>query len=131
MSAISRSPTMSADAVSVSTDFDIFAHRPVQTSILETTETTYKHTTSVDQSDLDFLVPADNGAYIDLNLHLYLRRKLTESDGADMDNTDFTAVANNFLHSLFSQCSITLNGVMTTTVMELYHYRAYLETADV
>ena len=35
---------------------------------------------------------------------------------------------NNFLHSLFSQCSITLNGVTITPAAKLYRYRAYLET---
>ena len=41
---------------------------------------------------------------------------------------DFTAVANNFLISLFSQCSVNLNGVNITQASELYHYRSYLET---
>jgi len=45
-----------------------------------------------------------------------------------LDNTDITAVTNNFLHSLFSQCSIALNGVTITQATELYNCRSYFET---
>ena len=38
---ISRSPAMSTETLSVSSEFDIFAHKPIQTSVLETIETVY------------------------------------------------------------------------------------------
>ena len=66
--------------------------------------------------------------YIDLNIRLYICGKLTEADGSKLDATDYSALTNNFLHSLFSQCSITLNGVKISSAAEVYHYRAYLET---
>jgi len=47
-----------------------------------------------------------------------------KADGTNMDNIDFTAVMNNFLHSLFSQCSIALNGVTITQATELYIYQS-------
>ena len=103
---IFRFPTMSADAVSVSTVFDILATRPVHTSTRDDRDG-LKHKASVDQSDLEFLVPEDHDTYIDLNYHLYIRGKLTKADGADLENTDHTAVTNIYLHSLFRQCSIT------------------------
>jgi hypothetical protein len=119
---------MSVEAVSVSSEFDIFATKPVQTSTLDTTETAYKPIASIDQSDLEFLIPADYDTYIDLNIHLLIRGKLTKADGTELDSTDYTAVTNNLLHSLFSQCNITLNGVTITPAAGLYPYRAYLET---
>jgi hypothetical protein len=73
---------MSANAVSVSSELDIFATRPVQTSTLETTETAYKPIASIDQSDLEFLVPAYD-TYIDLNMQLYVRGKLVNADGVN------------------------------------------------
>ena len=118
---------MAADVVSASTEFDIFATRPVQTSTLETIETAYKPIASLDQSDLEFLIPADNDTYIDLNIQLYIRGKLVKADGAALEATDHTCVVNNLLHSLFEQCNISLNGVTITHAAELYHYRAYLE----
>ena len=89
----------------VSSEFDIFARKPVQESILETLDVVYKPIASDDQSDLEFLIPADNETYIDPDIKVYVRGKLTKIDGTALDEKDFTAVTNNFLHSLFSvQC---------------------------
>ena len=82
----------------------------------------------MDQSDLGFLIPSDDDTYIDLDIKLYIRGKLTKADGTALDNTDFTAVTNNFLHSLFSQCSIALNGLTITQASELYNYRSFFDT---
>jgi len=80
----------------------------------------------VEQSDLEFLIPAERDAYIDLNIRLFVRVKMTAADGKDLEASDFTAT--DFLHSLFSQCSITLNGTTVTQTTYLYQYRSYLET---
>jgi hypothetical protein len=45
-----------------------------------------------------------------------------------LDSQDFTAVTNNFLHSLFSQYNVTLNGMSITQSSEPYQYCSYLET---
>jgi len=74
---------------------------------------TYKTIASAEQSDLEFLIPVDNDTYVDLNMKLYIRGKIIKADGTNLDNTDFTAVTNNFLH-LFSQYSVTLNDVTIT-----------------
>jgi hypothetical protein len=105
---------MAAEVLSVSSEFDIFAQKPVQTSVQETIETIFRPIALVDQSDLAFLIPAEHDTYIDLNIKLYVSGKLTTADGTDLDSTDFTATANNLLHSLFTQCSITLNGTTGT-----------------
>jgi len=76
----------------------------IQTSVLGRRETAYKPIALVDQNDLDFFIPADNNTYIDLNIKLYVRGKLISASGKDVDLTVPTGVANNFLHSLFSQC---------------------------
>jgi hypothetical protein len=101
---------MAANALCVSSEFDIFADRPVQASTFNTPEIAYKPITSVDQSDLGFVLPADNETYIDLNWQLYDKGQLVGPDGAALDEKDYTAGANNFLHSLFSQCNVSLNG---------------------
>ena len=88
---------------------------------------TYKPIASVEQSDLEFLIPADNDIYVDLNIKLYIRCKLTKADGTNLDNTDLTAVTNNLLYSLFNQCSISLNEVTISQATELYNYRSYFE----
>jgi hypothetical protein len=42
-----------ADILTVSTEFDNFAHKPIQTSILETVESVYKPVAQSEQSDLE------------------------------------------------------------------------------
>ena len=66
-------------------------------SVVETTEVTYKFIASVQQSDLEFRIPADNDSYVDLNIKINIRGKLTKANGTNLDNTDFTAVTNNCL----------------------------------
>jgi len=51
-----------------------------------------------------------------------------KGDGTNLTATDYTAGINNFLLSLFSQCTISLNGTQITQATELYNYRAYIET---
>jgi len=92
---------MSGNVEFVTTEFDIFAHKPVQTAILEMNALHYKPMATVDQNDLEFLIPADE-TYIDLDIKLYVKGKLIGAEGKDFDATDFTAGTNNFLHSLFS-----------------------------
>jgi len=117
-----------AEIASVSSEFDIFAHRPIQTSVLGTIEAAYKPTAPVDQNDLEFLIPADNDTDIDLDIKLYILRILLSASGKDVDFSDHTGVTNNFLHSQFSQCSVNLNGFNITQASEHYHYRSYLVT---
>jgi len=111
--------------VSAIYDFDVFASKPIPSAVVDTTEVKYKPVASLDQSDLEFLIPSDDDTYIDLDIKLYIRGKLTKADGTDLDNTDFTAVSNNFLHSLFSQCSIALNSLTIIQADELYNYRSF------
>jgi hypothetical protein len=43
---------MSVEIAPVSSEFDIFAHRPIQSSVLETIETAYKPIAPAYQNDL-------------------------------------------------------------------------------
>ena len=119
---------MSANTVSVSSEFEIFASKTKQSSVFETTEVKYKPSASVDHSDLDFLIPSDDDTVIDFDIKLYILGKLTKADGTDLDNTDFTAVTNNFLHSLLIHFSYALNCLTKTHVSELHIYRSFFET---
>jgi hypothetical protein len=119
---------MAAKALCVSSEFDIFADRPVQTSTFGTPGIAYKPITSFDQSVLEFVIPPDNETYIDLNCQLYVKGQLVGPDGAALDEKDYTAGVNIFLHSLFSQCNVSLNGVSITPSSDNSNIRAYLET---
>jgi len=125
---ISHYPLMSGEVEFVSSEFDIFAHKPIQSAILGTDVIHYKPIATVGQNNLEFLIPGDTETYIDQDIKLYVRGKIMGADGKDLDASDFTAGTNTFLHSLFSQCSISLNGVNITPASELYSYRSYLES---
>jgi len=61
-------------------------------------------------------------------MKLYIRGKLTKADGTALDNTDFTAVTNNILHSLLSLYNIALNCLTITQAAEIYNYLSFFET---
>ena len=115
-------------SLSLISEFNIFAPGLIQTSVVETTEVTYMPIASVEQRELQFLIPADSDTYVDLNIKLCIRCKLTKADGTNFDNTDFTVVTHNFLHSLFTQCTIALNAMTITPATEIYNNRSYFRT---
>ena len=86
----------------ISTEFDLFERKARQDGSLETTETIYKPIASVDQTDIEFLIPADSDTYIDPNIKLFIRGKLIKTDGTDLAETDYVALCKNLLHSLFN-----------------------------
>jgi hypothetical protein len=99
-----------SEVTSISIQFDIFMHRPIQTAVLGTVEKVYKPMAPAEQNDMEFFIPGDSYIYIDLDMKLYFRGKMVSSSGKDVDLTGTIAVANKLLHSLF------------------YNYRAYLQS---
>ena len=77
-----------SEVTSISSQFDIFMHRPIQTAVQGTVETVYKPLAPVEQNDLEFLIPGDSDTYIDLDIKLYVRGKMVSSSGKDLDLTD-------------------------------------------
>jgi hypothetical protein len=47
------------EPIYISSEFDLFAKKPVQRSTLDTTEVAYKPLAPVDQNYLEFVIPAD------------------------------------------------------------------------
>jgi len=80
------------------TEFDIFAPKPWQVAVEWTTKTIYKPIASIDQSDLEFLIPGDSETYIDLEIKIYIKGKLLKEDNTVLGDTDYTAGINNLLH---------------------------------
>jgi len=119
---------MSGDVEFICTEFDIFAKKSLQSAILETHVVQNKPIATADQNDIKFFIPGDSDSYIDLDIKLYVKGRLLGDDGKDLDTSDFTAGTSNFFNSLFSQCSISLNGVNITPASELYPYRSYMQT---
>lgn len=59
--------------------------------------------------------------------HTCSRVKIMKSNGGDLEANDALAPTNYFLHSLFSQVDISLNGTQVTTSTNTYAYRSMIE----
>jgi len=53
----------SVDVEFISSEFDIFVKKPTQSAILDSHVVRFKPIATVDQNDLEFLVPGDNETY--------------------------------------------------------------------
>jgi len=62
------------------------------------------------------------------NTMLYVRAKITQANGHNLAAGAEVSPVNLFLHSLFSQVDISLNGTLITSSTNTCPYRAMLET---
>ena len=114
---------------STTSQLDLFSVPPSQISLEDGSFTEY-HPISVLTSTgpIEFTVSAENSNYIDLaNSFLYVRASVTTSNGADLAKTVEIAPKYNFLHTLWSQVDVYLNGSLVTQSNNNYPYRAYIE----
>ena len=76
---------------------------------------------------IEFTVPKGT-SFIDLSkTQLFIKLKITQTDGSDIDVAT-VGLINNPLHSIIKQFSIRLNGTLITEQSDTYAYRAYLES---
>ena len=114
----------------VKSELDLFSVPPTQTSVENGNWIEYHPLTTVDDgSPIEFDVSGNGEDYIDLaNTMLYVQAKIIKQDGTNLDAADPVGPVNLFLHSLFSQVDISLNGTQVTASTNTYPYRAMLET---
>ena len=114
-------------------EVDLFRVPPTQQSLERGRWIDYAPLSSVENpnSAITFLI-AGTDEYIDLSKTiLTVTGKITKKDGkSKLDSNDQSNVApvNNFLHSLFRQVDVYLNGKQVTPAMGTYAYRSYIET---
>ena len=114
-------------------EVDLFRVPPTQQSLERGRWIDYAPLSSVENpnSAITFLI-AGTDEYIDLSKTiLTVTGKITKKDGTSkLDGNDQSNVApvNNFLHSLFRQVDVYLNGKQVTPAMGTYVYRSYIET---
>lgn len=111
-------------------ELDLFSVPATQTSIESGTYVEYHPVSSImGAAPIEFDVGASGDDYIDLaNSFLHVRAKIVKTDGGNLDDGSVVGPVNNFLHSLFSQVDISLNGTLITSSTNTYAYRAYIET---
>ena len=114
-------------------EVDLFSVPPTQQSLERGRWIDYTPISSVQNPDsaITFLI-AGTDEYIDLSKTiLTVTGKIKKKDGTSkLDSNDQSDVApvNNFLHSLFRQVDVYLNGKQVTPAMGTYAYRSYIET---
>ena len=114
-------------------EVDLFRVPPTQQSLERGRWIDYAPLSSVENANsaITFLI-AGTDEYIDLSKTiLTVTGKIMKKDGTTkLDSNDQSNVApvNNFLHSLFRQVDVYLNGKQVTPAMGTYAYRSYIET---
>ncbi|KAI0219718.1 hypothetical protein LSAT2_028760 [Lamellibrachia satsuma] len=62
------------------------------------------------------------------NTMIHVQAKVTRVNGNDLDAAEPVGSVTNWLHSLWSQVDVSLNGTLVTSSSKTYAYRAYIET---
>lgn len=110
----------------VNAELDLFSVPSTQDSIEEGHLVSYRPISTItSNSPIEFCVTNNGENYIDLSQTLlYLKVKITKV--ADHDVIPDVGPTNNFMHSLFSQVDVTLNGKSVTPPSHHYAYRAMI-----
>lgn len=115
---------------SIDSGLDLFSIPPTQTSVESGQYVEYQPLTSLNPSGtIEFNINNKNSSeYLDLShTYLYVRFKIVNSDGKNLEADAKVAPVNNFLHSLFSQVDVSLNNTLITTSENTYGYRSIIE----
>ena len=127
------STTSSDTTLAALSEFDYFRPRVLQASIVnEYDEAILCSNLTPHGSTLDFEIPGVSNIYRDLsNSYLEVKCKVMKGVGdnaAALVAADVVAPVNNMLHSLFSDCEISVCGARITDKESHYAYRAVIES---
>jgi hypothetical protein len=111
-------------------ELDLFSIPATQTSVESGTYVDYHPVSSITGgAPIEFDVNATGEEYLDMaNSLLHIRAKIVKANGEDLEAASTVGPVSNFLHSLFSQVDVSLNGTLVTSSTNTYAYRAYIET---
>ncbi len=109
---------------------DLFSVAPTQTSIESSSNVEYHPISSLnDGPSIEFEINGSGGEYLDLSRsYLHVKVQVVQTNGNNLPDIDDVSPVNNFLHSMFSQVDITLNGTQISTSTNTYAYRSIIET---
>jgi hypothetical protein len=110
-------------------ELDLFSLPPTQTSVESGTYVEYRPvSTLMSGSPIEFDIASSGDDYIDFaNSYLHVKAKITKMNGSNLDDGATVGPINNWLHSLFLQVDVSLNGVLITNSTNTYPYSAYIE----
>lgn len=118
----------------IKSELDLFSSPPLNTSMDKGTWVEFRPIASLTSGGpIEFNVTSADEDYTDvgrtyLHLKVQLQKQVGGADPANIENGDRVAPLNLWMHSLFSQVDIKLNGTLITPSVNTYAYRAYIET---
>ena len=119
-----------SSAESVTSQLDLFSVPVSQTSLEDGVFTEYRPISVLtSEGPIEFCIAPETSNYIDFaNTFLYVKTSLTTDVGANLADGEEIAPECNFLHTLWSQCDLFLNGTLMTQSNKNFPYRAYIES---
>ena len=107
---------------------EVFDIPPTQTAIEKSYDVEYLPTSALQEGGVvEFYIPASNEDYVDLkNSKLYIKAKITNDVGGDLDNNVDVAPVNNFLQSMWSNVELMLNDRLVTHSNNVHGYTSML-----
>ena len=110
-------------------EIDLFSVPPTQLSLEKGRWIDYRPLSSVqnDHAAITFMISGTD-EYLDLSKTILVVEGTVEASNGSSQVGASQAPVNNFLHSLFRQVDVYLNGKQVTPAMGTYPYRAYIET---
>jgi hypothetical protein len=111
----------------VNTELDLFTVPPTQESVENGQFVSFRPISSITiNAPIEFNVPGSGSEYIDVSqTMIYLKVRLQKEHAENQLPAECGPV-NNFIHSLFSQVDVFLNGKCVTPPSNNYHYRSYI-----
>ncbi|XP_077870577.1 uncharacterized protein F54H12.2-like [Saccoglossus kowalevskii] len=111
------------------TELDLFTIPPTQTSIEKGSYEEVNPLTNIADGPIEFVIPSAGSDYIDIgSTLLHIKAKITNANGSNLAADATVGPANLWLHSLFNQIDVYLNGKQISDASPTYSYRAMIET---
>jgi len=111
-------------------ELELFTVPPTNISMEKGGMVEYLPISSVgDHGPIEFHVSSSSDEYIDIGRTiLYIKLKIVNQDKSNIADDAKVGPVNLWLHSLFSQVDLQLNGKLISPSVNTYPYKAYLET---
>ena len=115
-----------------SSNLDLFLLPPTQTSFQKGKSIDYHPITSLsDGGPIEFKVSGSGKEFLDLaRSYLYLKVKVSKTDGSNLDGTSKVGFANYPIASLFNQVDVILGDKLISSATNTYAHRSILEVAE-
>jgi len=101
----------------IRTEADLFSESPYDMYLSSSAASEYHPISTLTDraAPIEFFIQGNDTQYLDLNeTKLYIKSRILTSAGANIADNVVVAPVNNFLHSMFRQCTVHLNEVMIT-----------------